>query len=566
MNKSNEKTFYYVFNSNNVFTKTITSLNPTDLVDIKPEYLNSIDIEINDKKNEIPDIRSNNDDFERILAKKYYRLINSILSSSVRKRKLWKEFKKNFLDVVAENTYEKLKCNMINYFVEKPFADIFDIAFSRYIKSSTFKKSYSKISNTIFSFECSTSVRFQLHEDAEYIDETYMSLQLFRAFVDMLSDDDNPISYTPRVTDNNTNAKIKLVSDKQNLVTNCLKMVIVRNIRDLFFKMFISEISSDKNTVYTKIITDITSFYIRNASSINESREKIKKHIDKYISRNDIIGLMKRNIIASKMSRDPSRKGFDDEIKIYYSNIIPFDINDEKLISSLGVEFIHFYELNNEIESIAKPSVDPNLDMSINMDFLNNKYLEILKTCSELRKDVSKIYAKYCMSGYKDDQLFSVLNLALELYINAGYQMVFDKIHCFDILTSIYYDNDWDVVAFNIDDITDFNSLLKHIYNDDQYVTIINSFKERYEDIYCILERDLNTLYSSFTEKYRHLMELCKSYIECIDLWMKQILETKIQRFALIDIKSMVLKSIKEDCSIFSNDFINYENKFFIRK
>lgn len=238
------------------------------------------------------------DTYRSIYNHTFEMLTNSVYFNNVAKV-MYKKFFVNNLEPVAKNFYDKIGPNIINYFSEHVFEDIFAVAFNEYLMESKYLSKRIRILADIIIAQ---------NKNYKYIITGQIS-------------NDNGIIYGCRYSDlykemNNVDLFFckrggdncwKPVTDKSGMYDTCelhfasdeksesyvvnlkheleklAKHCILKFLEYKFVKFYIKDVANKNRKYLREIYTDIEAFRVRNASTLIEHTQKIIRNIENAI-------------------------------------------------------------------------------------------------------------------------------------------------------------------------------------------------------------------------------------------------------------------------------------------
>lgn len=224
-------------------------------------------------------------------------------------KKFYKSFFKHNLQSIANNFYEKIKPNIINYYSENVFNDIFSISFNEYISDSiyiskhvktlvkyiekkTTNKDYIQILISEKSIDKSKRICFIKEKDFVFNKKSELILPLY--YYDILWD--NTVKPLRSAVPEFDAIYEVIFNDTRSVKTEILKDIykhtVIKYIEHQFVKIYYESINSRTTFPINQIYKDIESFRIRNANTLIEQKKNIvnelSKYCDKYLSSSEL--------------------------------------------------------------------------------------------------------------------------------------------------------------------------------------------------------------------------------------------------------------------------------------
>lgn len=224
-------------------------------------------------------------------------------------KKFYKSFFKHNLQSIANNFYEKIKPNIINYYSENVFNDIFSISFNEYISDSIYiskhvktlvkyiekkitNKDYIQILISEKSTDKSKRICFIKEKDFVFNKKSELILPLY--YYDILWD--NTVKPLRSAVPESDAIYEVIFNDTRSVKTEILKDIykhtVIKYIEHQFVNLYYESINSRTTFPINKIYKDIESFRIRNANTLIEQKKNIvnelSKYCDKYLSSSEL--------------------------------------------------------------------------------------------------------------------------------------------------------------------------------------------------------------------------------------------------------------------------------------
>ena len=510
-------------------------------------------------------------EFERDLINFYASFIYKTINRD--KRKFYKIFSKTFIEPVTTSTYNKIKGNIINFFTEMPFVDIFDIAFNRFLNDEKiFDRIMSKIFKQLMYFEYINNISVVCFDSKdlstsciEYIkheqnDTFYINCNVFRKLIDCGREH---IDYDINFSEKGNKYKLEInigdkyelkINDNNNVnkpIENTILNITILYLRDVFRNMYIDEIRSNKNKLFNNIIIEITSFYLRNGNTLSKITKDITSLANGFL------------------------KNFDK--KLHMVCIPKIDIDDSDSVHSYSclyesdiAEFLApIQEIIGKLSSISHFSSVELADTFIDVDPISNALHELSSSLLSVRAIIeSTLLNKYLTNGFKDIELVNIIVKALKYYIS---NFISFKKKLFDSNKPEFWILPNKKFITNVDEHGIMELIGKFMKPEE--------FREKFEkkygpEVYPQMIGDMETLINSFIDGMsKFIKTLSMDVLMPIMSWFAQKIipncETMIHYDCEIDIKNIELESSMDNDFLSMNDNVfktfiqNYNNKFF---
>jgi F0F1-type ATP synthase delta subunit len=463
------------------------------------------------------------------------------------KKKFYNEFKKEFLNYVCENVYNKIKSNIINYYVEKPCLDIFEIAFNRYLNAkSGFTKHFEKINSKLIQKECQEKISFQFVEENGELDSAYISIKNFKNILEKLdrTSDGNEISL---LTDNGLDIIIKLFSNTdKKYFSNIIKMMIVKNIRDLFLSKYIDEILCESNEMLNRVVIDIAAFNVRNALSLNELANDVTKRV------NDVLSKIKDT--SEALVYNDITETVDSENQKCYKYSYEYTISDI---------ILPLYSLIGKVDGMIRTTETTISDTFIDTEPIHAMFEEHARALKTIVENIkTNIYDKYLNSGLKDPNLCKMVSKAIEMYVSEKLAPLSKQVYVQSMkgLDATFLKD----INYKLDeDKTTFMDLLRTCYFFNAETE--EKLKKDYDKMYDFLINDLETNFIVIKDQLSIYLKNLISIITDICYWLNDKLLHRIQYMGNYNVDKIVVYELQNagETSPSSDHFLNCENSIF---
>lgn len=331
-------------------------------------------------------------------------------------KKFYKSFFKHNLQSIANNFYEKIKPNVINYYSENVFNDIFSISFNEYISDSVYiskhvktlmkyiekkttNKDYIQILISENPLDPKKRIYFIKEKDFVFNKKSELSLPLY--FYNILYNNDvTPMKLA--VPESNFIYKV-IFNDNRSVKTEILKDIykhtVIKYIEHQFVKLYYESIDNRTTFPINLIYKDIESFRIRNANTLVEQKKNIANELTKYCN-NYINNSLE---LSWKIPLLPIISGCMNITKFIHnlveSNEI-ISINDENTKSKLEQtvnnyisECLSIFEIiKTKILSLSVYSSNELANTFIDNDFANNVTQHLVQSFKVVTDDIIDIY------------------------------------------------------------------------------------------------------------------------------------------------------------------------------
>ena len=240
-----------------------------------------------------------NDTYRSIYQHTFTMLINSVYFNNVAKV-MYKKFLANNIEPVAKNFYDKISPNIINYFSEHVFEDIFAVAFNEYLMESKYLSKRIRVLVDIIIAQNKNHkyiITGQISNDKGIIygcrySDLYKEMPIVDLFFSERGDVWKPVTNKSEMYDicevwfsSNVNSKksegyvVNLKHELEKLAKYC----IIKFLEYKFVKFYIKDVANKKRKYLREIYTDIEAFRVRNASTLIEHTQKIIRNIENTI-------------------------------------------------------------------------------------------------------------------------------------------------------------------------------------------------------------------------------------------------------------------------------------------
>jgi hypothetical protein len=538
-----EHSFNFVFNENSSFEKFEDEIPQLDNLAVSKHHFIYCDLYENNKTT-----MSALNHFYKLLHL-YYR--DNIIEFIGRKeKKIYNTFKKEFLKPVSENIYEKIKSNVINYYIETPCNDIFEIAFNRFLNNGKiFSKFINKCVENMDLKDKNKLVTFYFSDDN---DEFYINLSEFRSILNDIST--APINkYT--MSNNGDSITISIAADGfnygKNWFNNYIKTIFVNRLRKVLLENYMHDIVCEKEKYFNNILVDITGFFVRNSISLNEQVTNIANIINKDLLPNI------NNISDVLFCKEPKMLTEEGKQKVELKVSIPM------------YEYVKpIYDLLGKCNAISKSSDNFLADTYVDTDEITKKFNDIIPLLGDIKKKIDeKINEKYINGGYYDVALNDVIYTTYKKYIT---EVLFELSNVIRYIPTIrnrttnIFEN-YNLVSKMKMDKSFVDIMEETIYVDNVRGDSVHArMKLKYNDMYEFLINDLEDTFKYFKENFKSIIEIYMSIVTIITDWINSKLLHKIQYMAEYDShsNSIIMKNFIN--SVSSSRFINRKNKIFI--
>jgi hypothetical protein len=538
-----ERVFNFIFNENSSFDKFEDEIEQLDNLAVSKHHFIYCDLYENNKTT-----LNGLNHFYKLLHL-YYR-DNTIKFINRKEKKIYRIFKNEFLKPVSENIYEKVRSNVINYYIETPCNDIFEIAFNRFLNNGKiFGKYINKFVENMDLKDKNELITFYFSNDN---DEFYISLSEFRSILNDIST--VPINkYT--MSNNGDSITINIATDGfdygKNWFNNYIKTIFVNRLRKVLLDNYMRDIVCEKEKYFNNILVDITGFFVRNSISLNEQVTNIANIINKELLPN--IGDISDVLFCKepKMLTEEGKQKVELKVKIpMYEYVKPI------------------YDLLGKCNAISKSSDNFLADTYVDTDELTKKFNDIIPLLGDIRKKIDeKINEKYINGGFYDVALNDVIYVTYKKYIT---EVLFEFSNVIRYIpeirnrkTNIF--EDCNLVSKLRMDKSFIDIMEETIYVDNVHGDSLNAkMKLKYNDMYEFLINDLEDAFKYFKEKFKEIIEIYMSIVTIITDWINSKLLHKIQYMAEYDSHSnnIIMKNFIN--SVSSRRFINRKNRIFI--
>lgn len=470
-------------------------------------------------------------------------------------KKFYKSFFKHNLQSIANNFYEKIKPNVINYYSENVFNDIFSISFNEYISDSiyiskhvktlmkyiekkTTNKDYIQILISENPLDPKKRIYFIKEKDFVFNKKSELSLPLY--FYNILYNNDvTPMKLA--VPKSNVIYEV-IFNDNRNVKTEILKDIykhtVIKYIEHQFVKLYYESIDNRTTFPINLIYKDIESFRIRNANTLVEQKKNIVNELTKYCN-NYISNSLE---LSWKMPLLPIISGCMNITKSIHNLVEPNEIvsiNDESTKSKLEQtvnnyisECLSIFEIiKTKILSLSVYSSNDLANTFIDNDFANNVTQQLAKSFKVVTDDIIDIYNVFDKRDGLND-----MKTCLKIIENV-FSKIFEFIK-FKCNNEIIENKHFELSAVVINTIyTDIENEISAKYDKRNDIISIN---ENIHDKFTKLLGDVVSLINNYLNYYFNLYEY----------WLNMI-DKKIIRY-------MTLDEIKQN--VFDFDMNRIEN------
>jgi len=239
-----------------------------------------------------------NDTYRNIYEHTFKMLTDSVYFNNVAKV-MYKKFLVNNLEPVAKNFYDKIGPNIINYFSEHVFEDIFAVAFNEYLMESKYLSKRIRVlvdiiiaqnKNHKYVITGQISNTNGIVYGCRYSDlyKELLTVDLF--FCERGGDNWKPVTNKTGMYDvcelcfasDEKSGGTYIVNLKREL-EKLAKHCIIKFLEYKFVKFYIKDVANKNRKYLREIYTDIEAFRVRNASTLIEHTQKIIRNIENTI-------------------------------------------------------------------------------------------------------------------------------------------------------------------------------------------------------------------------------------------------------------------------------------------
>ena len=228
-----------------------------------------------------------NKTYKHIYEHTFKMLINSVYFNNVAKV-MYRKFFVNNLEPVAKNFYDKINPNIINYFSEHVFEDIFAVAFNEYLMDS---KYLSKRIRVLVDIIIAQNKNHKYYIDGGILtngivygcrySDLYKEMLNVDLFVCKHGENWEPVTDKNGMYDicelyfaSGEKSESYIVNLKREL-EKLAKCCIIKFLEYKFVTFYIKDVANKNRKYLREIYVDIESFRVRNASTLIEHTQKI---------------------------------------------------------------------------------------------------------------------------------------------------------------------------------------------------------------------------------------------------------------------------------------------------